>query len=107
MSAVDAAAPPLIVFDPDRRTYVGLSRDGSYWHVIRPATKDDAGVLRIRTPGRADEFIPPMVCSCPAGRRRKSCYRVDEALAYEARGEGARPMATLPGQTGLFEEPTP
>jgi hypothetical protein len=101
---IDAAAPPLIVFDASRRTYVGLSRDGSYWHVVRPTTRDDRGVRAIEEPGRPTTYDPPLVCSCPA---RKPCYRVAEAIAYEARGEGARPMTVLPGQTGLFEEPQP
>ena len=73
--------PPPVVFafaDPARRTWLALSRDGTYWHVVTPARDDDFIVrdgLR-----RAGE----LTCSCDGGRYRGTCYVVKAAEAAEA-----------------------
>lgn len=71
--------PELVVLDARRRLYAGLSRDGSYVHVVYPAALDIAGqdgaVVR-----RAGE----LTCMCKGAWYRGTCYRVEQAEAFEA-----------------------
>ncbi|MEW6223218.1 MAG: hypothetical protein AB1627_01175 [Chloroflexota bacterium] len=74
----------LVVLDADRRLYAGLSRQGDYWHVVSPALEDmanaDGAVIR-----RAGQLI----CRCRGGLFRGTCYRVEQAEAFEA-GQASR-----------------
>lgn len=77
----------LVIFDEARRTYAALSRDGSYWHVIQPATEatakafeyvgDDGLTVRPVESGQ-------LICTCAGGRFHRHCYRLDQAEAFEA-----------------------
>lgn len=69
----------LTILDADRRFYAGLSRDGTYWHVIEPLQADVLGVDA--------EVIRPaglLSCRCKGATFHGSCYRVEQAEAFEA-----------------------
>jgi hypothetical protein len=67
----------LVVLDATRRTYAGISRDGSYWHLIQPARLGDPRVTDgIRQVGQ-------LVCTCRGGTFHGTCYRIDEAERLE------------------------
>jgi hypothetical protein len=70
----------LAVLDAERRLYVGLSRDGSYYHVVEPLQADIVE-------GIDNDVIRPagaLACRCKGGTFRGVCYRVTEAEALEA-----------------------
>lgn len=69
----------LMVLDATRRAYAGLSRDAAYWHLVHPAQVDmvNAENAVIRSVGQ-------LVCGCKGGQFRGTCYRVQEAEAFEA-----------------------
>lgn len=71
----------LHVLSSEHRLYVGLSRDGSYLHVIAPTqvelTDVDGNVVR---PAGA------LACTCKGATYHGSCYRLRAAEAFE-RGE--------------------
>ncbi len=81
---VHAAPNGLVVLDEDRRTYMAISRDGSYYHLIQAA---DAEHPLVR-----DQLarVGQLVCSCPGGRFRAQCYRLAQANAHEASIREAR-----------------
>lgn len=66
----------LWVLDLDRRTYAALSRDGSYWHLIRPRRAEDAQAGAWREVG-------VLMCNCAGAQRHGRCYRVEEAEKFE------------------------
>jgi hypothetical protein len=68
----------LHVLDFERHTYMALSRDGTYWHLIRPAQE---GEWVVRQGLRA---IGQLACTCDGGRTRGTCYQTARAEAYEA-----------------------
>lgn len=72
----------LVVLDADRRLYAGLARDGSYYHVVQPARRDDPRV------GDGLRRAGQLVCSCNGGMFRGTCYRVEEAERFEAHMDG-------------------
>lgn len=77
----------LIVLSAKRRAYAGVSRDGSYFHLISPnqveVTNPETGeVLR-----RVDD----LVCNCKGFTFHGHCYRASQALALEA-GDAAGPV---------------
>lgn len=76
IGAVDGA---LVVLDAARRLYAGLSRDGAYWHAVHPAAVDlvNADGAVIRAAGQ-------LVCGCKGSAYRGTCYRVEQAEAFEA-----------------------
>jgi hypothetical protein len=89
----------LIVLDLDRRTYAGLSHDGTYWHLLQAATAEQAKSFDYVgddgltvSPVRAGDLI----CSCPGGRWRRHCYRLDEARAFERSIEEEARWGDLP-----------
>jgi hypothetical protein len=92
MSAVVSApiaVPPdtLVVLDAERRLYVGLSRDGSYYHLIRPLRPED---YRVREElGKAGQ----LACDCVGFSSHGHCYQAALAIAHEgrARDEAAAP----------------
>lgn len=71
----------LVVLDEARRTYAGLSRDGSYWHLIQP------GLVNAVHPetGEIVKLAGELVCTCKGRTFHGSCYRLSEALALEER----------------------
>lgn len=85
MKAVEAGNG-LVVLDADRRTYAGLSRDGTYWHLIQPASEatvkaleyEDANGLRVQPVA-----LGQLICTCAGGRFHRHCYRTEQAEAFE------------------------
>lgn len=77
----------LVVIDGPRRVYVAASREGAYLHVIHPRgfeqVDGDGNVV-----GAADE----LVCGCKGGTFHGTCYRRNQAIAFEA-GEADRAAA--------------
>lgn len=73
----------LIVLSARRRAYAGLSRDAAYVHVVHPASVDlvDGNGAVIRREGE-------LTCTCKGARFRGECYRVHQALAWEAQQAG-------------------
>jgi hypothetical protein len=69
----------LVVIDAARRLYVGLSRDGSYHHVVHPTPIDmvNADNAVVRSAGQ-------LVCTCKGSAFRGTCYRTAEAESFEA-----------------------
>lgn len=68
----------LVVIDATRRLYAGLSREGDYWHVIQPVRIDDRRIDDTR------RIVGQLSCSCNGGVYRSTCYRVEQAEAFEA-----------------------
>lgn len=69
----------LIVLSARRRAYAGISRDGSYFHLVHPTPIDmvNADNAVVRSAGQ-------LVCTCKGSAFRGRCYRVDEGEAFEA-----------------------
>jgi hypothetical protein len=66
---------PVFVFaDAERRTFVALNRAGDGYHFVSPAAADD---IRVRD-GHVE--AGELVCTCPGGRFRGSCYVVEAVL---------------------------
>lgn len=97
MIRAEALANGLVVLDAERRTYMALSRDETYWHLIRPLRADDPAVTAENATARAGD----LTCCCPGGAFRGNCYRLEQARAYElAQADGdwfgeAAPAAEL------------
>lgn len=68
----------LVILDGTRREYLGLSRDGTYWHHVR--------VARLEDPVVADGTVPvgALTCDCAAGKFGRACYWTKAAQALEA-----------------------
>jgi len=62
-----APADALTILDAERRTYAGLSHDGTYWHLIAPFAGEGN-----------------LVCTCVGGRTHGRCWRMSQAIAFEA-----------------------
>lgn len=75
--AVPVTDSGLHILDQDRRTFMALSRDESYWHLIRPVRAEDPGVAE----GNVREG--DLTCSCLGGVYRGDCYRIRQAEAFE------------------------
>lgn len=67
----------IIVLDRKRRLYVAPSRDGSYYHVVRPARSSDLRVLE----GRAQ--VDELICDCVGSATHGRCYQQMNAQAIE------------------------
>ena len=80
----------LVVLDSNRRLYAGLSRDGSYWHVVQPAQVD-----LVNADGATARSAGQLVCGCKGGAFRGTCYRVEEAEAFEGTRDAAATSLTL------------
>jgi hypothetical protein len=65
-ASIAARSGALVILDAGRRLYVGLSHDKSYWHVVSPSQIDDA-----------------LTCTCKGWAFHRTCYRLDEAAAFE------------------------
>jgi hypothetical protein len=83
-------ADTLVVLDASRRIYAGLSREGDYWHLIQPARLEDPRV------GDGIRIAGQLVCSCPGGIYRGSCYYVRRAEALEGTTEADQGPTWLP-----------
>jgi len=79
----------LVVLDMSRRLYVGLSRDGTYYHVVAPLPVDLVDVN-----GTVLRRVGTLACTCPGGTYRGTCYRQQQAEAFEA-GHGLPDPAWL------------
>lgn len=97
------SGPVVFAFaDPGRRTWLALSKDGSYFHVVTP-TPDDAQLIvdGLRRIGQ-------LSCSCAGGRYRGSCYVTVAAEAIEAAalssGEAEPTWFDAPAPAGAGEE---
>lgn len=75
--SIDVQTETLVVFDAHRRTYLGLSRDGRYYHCVRPARPDDPTVQDGKL------VAGELTCSCPAGVFARRCYWTQLAEALE------------------------
>ena len=69
----------LVILDAGRRLYAGLSRDGSYWHVVSPSQVDS-----IDADGNVTRPAGQLACICKGFVFRGSCYRTQQAAAFEA-----------------------
>ena len=78
----------LWIFDRRARSYLGLSRDGTYWHHVRPARMDDPVV------GDGLVKAGDLTCDCVAGKFGRACHRVKEARAFEAAAAAPEPAAS-------------
>jgi hypothetical protein len=80
---VPIEVPPetLVVLDAPRRLYVGLSRDGSYYHVLQPTQFD-------LVDHDTDEVLRPagtLACTCRGFTSHGHCYQATAAIAHEDR----------------------
>lgn len=76
---IAAPADALIVLDKERRLYVGLSRDGSYFHLIQPTQFD-------LVDHNTDEVLRPagtLECRCRGFSAHGHCYVANAAIAFE------------------------
>lgn len=60
------------------RLYVGLSRDGSYLHVIHPRGYEQRDIDGNLVGGPED-----LVCGCKGFTFHGHCYRANQAIAFE------------------------
>ena len=74
---IGAVGDPLIVLDAERRTYAGLSREGDYYHLVRPIRDDEPGVAE------GNVVAGELTCCCAGAIYHGRCYRIDEARAFE------------------------
>lgn len=98
----------LIVISRSLREYVGLSRDGSYVHHVRPARADEPVVVDgLREVGQ-------LTCDCKGGRFHGTCYLVMTAQAIERADAsgitrppelGPDPRAALESGVATFDAP--
>jgi hypothetical protein len=79
---IDDRPLTLVVVDAHRRTYMGLSRDLSYWHAIRPARIEDPIV------GDGKRIAGELLCSCAGGSFGQRCYWTQLAEALEQGDQG-------------------
>ena len=79
----------LVVLDMERRLYVGLSRDQTYFHVVAPAP-----VELVDPDGTVVKRVGQLTCSCLGGIYRGACWRTKQAVAFEA-GRGLPDPAWL------------
>lgn len=80
----DVTSTGLVLFDVERRTFLGLSSDGTYYHHVTPATPD-MWVVR-----QGKRQAGQLTCvTCEGGRTHGWCYRVIEAEAFEQERENA------------------
>lgn len=68
----------LVILDASRRLYVGLSHDEAYWHIVRPLRPED---FRVQA-GKAS--VGELTCECVGGQTHGTCWRLKEAIAFEA-----------------------
>lgn len=79
--------------DPDRRTWLALSRDAAYYHIVTPLAADDRLVQDgLRQAGQ-------LGCTCRGGRYRGTCYVVTACEALEAGAAPAEPEPDWFGRT--------
>jgi len=79
-------APVAFAFaDPARRTWLAVSKDASYYHVVTP-TPDDAQLITdgLRHKGQ-------LSCTCAGGRYRGTCYVVVSCEAIESAAAAPSP----------------
>lgn len=89
MSSATATPPTEVRFafeDLGRQTFVALSRDGTYYHVVAPANPGDVRVTGryLRSDGDVGEpkvAAGELVCNCKGGLVRGGCYVTDAAKA--------------------------
>jgi hypothetical protein len=94
---ISVAPNPLTVLDAQRRLYVGMARDGSYYHVVQPTQ------IEVRDPdGNVIRPVGALVCGCKGATFHGECYRLRQAEAFEA-GQDIDPPAWmgLPPLLGL------
>lgn len=88
----------LVVLDEARRLYVALSRDGSYYHVIQPATEVAAKSFEYTSDeGLLVQPVAPgeLICTCAGGRFHRHCYRTGQAETFEReRASGLQRLAS-------------
>jgi hypothetical protein len=87
MNPMEMPHTGLIVLDVDRRTYIGLSHDGRYWHLIGPVPSAEVARYFDRTDADGNAMSPvavgDLVCTCAGGRWKNTCYRLDQAKEFE------------------------
>ena len=79
-SPIHVVSDDLYILDGEHRLYVGLSRDGSYLHVVSPAQVEQ----RDLESGEITRGVGQLACSCRGGVYHGRCYRVEAAEAFEA-----------------------
>lgn len=70
----------LVILDAGRRLYAGLSRNGSYWHVVTPSQVE----IHHDETDEVIRGIGQLFCTCKGGTFHGSCYRLEQAVAFEA-----------------------
>ena len=88
---LNAEPDTLYVLDVERRYYAGLSRTGSYLHLIRPLRDED---YRVRHEGGR---IGALACDCVGFSTHGHCYQATAAAAHEDRE--AMPAALRPASS--------
>lgn len=82
-----ANSPDLVVFDRERRVYLGLNRAGDAYHMIQPAQIWDPRV------GDGKVLVGELVCTCQGGTFHGTCYQIQIAIELEI---AAADAAALP-----------
>ena len=78
-SPLEVEPETLVVLSARLRLYVGLSRDGSYFHVIQPTQFD-------LVDHDTDEVLRPagtLACTCRGFTSHGHCYQATAAIAFE------------------------
>lgn len=82
-SPIHVASEHLYVLSVTFRLYVGLSRDGSYLHVIAPRQVELTDI-----DGHVVAPVGTLACNCKGATFHGHCYRLAQAEAFE-RGDAA------------------
>lgn len=67
----------LVVLSTKRRLYAASSRDGTYFHLIRPARATDPRVIESRAK------VGDLMCDCIGSTTHGRCYQQMNAEAWE------------------------
>jgi hypothetical protein len=78
LAPITVGSARLHILSIEYRLYIGLSRDGSYLHVIAPRQADVQD-----SDGIVVHAIGELACTCAGGTFHGSCYRLRQAEAYE------------------------
>lgn len=89
---IGAVGDSLTILDAERRLYAGLSREGDYWHVIEPLQ-----VALVDGDGNVIRPVGELACRCKgATYHAGTCYRANQAIAFEAGDAGQATHALTP-----------
>ena len=90
VSPIDVPPDTIVAVDLGRRVFLGLSRDGSYLHVVHPR-----GFEMLGEEGELVGRPEDLVCTCAGSFYHGRCYQTQRAEAIEAELDAPATAAEL------------